>query len=284
ELVLPVIKFADRPPFTIKDFNEQLTWMPPGLWPSGKGLDEIETLLRQLTRTKLYRDRAISLGIEKSPDYFRLIQKKESEMRVNGLYYNQIFGTIQLTDAEKRDFFNQHPDNYRVAERYRLSRIETPDSAVALMAWRAWKTGKDFADVESLVKGLDPTAGAVAATFEIPRGQSAAVDTVVFNSKIGDLIGPIFLLSSEVEGGLTLPDRWLVAKVLDIRPERLMTYEEAESFVAEHAKTARAEEDLKKILETARQTFHVKVDDAAMGQLTAAMIQEAPKKGAKAGS
>ena len=169
-------------------------------------------------------------------------------------------------------------ENYRVAERYRLSRIETPDSSVAVLAYRAWKTGKDFADVESLVKGLDPTAGAVAASFEIPRGQSAPVDTVVFRSQIGDIIGPIFLESTQLESGQTLPPRWLVGKVLDIKPERFMTYEEAESFVAEHAKTARAEDDLKKILEDARVTFKVKVDDAAMTKLTAATIQEAPKK------
>ncbi|MDZ4803364.1 MAG: peptidyl-prolyl cis-trans isomerase [Candidatus Eisenbacteria bacterium] len=278
ELALPVIKFADRPDFTMQAFNEQLSWMPPGLWPSGKGLDEIETLLRQMTRTKLYRDHALALGLEKTPEYFRLIQKKESEMRVNGLYYNQVLGAIQLTDTDRRNFFDQHPENYRVAERYRLSRIETPDSSVAVLAYRAWKTGKDFADIESLVKGLDPTAGAVAASFEIPRGQSAPVDTVVFQSRIGDIIGPIFLESTQLESGQTLPPRWLVGKVLDIKPERLMTYEEAESFVAEHAKTARAEEDLKKILEDARVTFKVKVDDAAMAKLTAATIQEAPKK------
>lgn len=278
ELAMPVIKFADRPDFTIQNFSEQLSWMPPGLWPSGKGLDEIESLLRQMTRTKLYRDHALALGLEKSPEYFRTIQKKESEMRVNGLYYNKVLGVINLTDADKRNYFDQNQQNYRVTERYRLSFIETPDSSVAALAWRAWKTGKDFADVASMVKGLDPTAGAIASSDEIPRGQSAAVDTVVFTSNIGDIIGPIFLESSALQNGQTLPPRWMVGKVLDTKPERLMTYEEAETFVAEHAKTARAEADLKKILEDARVAFNVKVDEAAMAKLTAASIQEAPKK------
>jgi peptidyl-prolyl cis-trans isomerase C len=276
ELAMPVIKFADRPDFTIQDFNEALSWMPPGLWPSGKGLDEIETLLRQILRQKLYRDHAMSLGIEKTPEYVRIIQKKESEMRVNGLYYNGIVNNINLSDTDKRDFFEAHRDNYKVADRYRLARIETPDSAIAQLAWRNWKTGKDFADIESLVKGLDPTAGAVAATFEIPRGQSPPVDDLVFNGQVGDIIGPVFLESTVLESGQTLPPRWLVAKILDVKPERQMTYEEAESFIAEHAKTARAEAELKKILDEARVTFKVKVDDAAMARVTAPMIQEAP--------
>jgi peptidyl-prolyl cis-trans isomerase C len=286
ELAMPVIKFADRPDFTIQDFNEALSWMPPGLWPSGKGLDEIETLLRQMTRTKLYRDHALSLGLEKTPEYVRMIQKKESEMRVNGLYYNGIVGSIQLTDADHREFFEAHRDNYKIADRYRLSRIETPDSAVAQLAWRNWRTGKDFNDVESLVKGLDPTAGAVAATFEIPKGQSPPVDDLVFQGQVGDIIGPVFLESTVLESGQTLPPRWLVAKILDIKPERQMTYEEAQSFVVEHAKTARAEEELKKILDGARTTFQVKVDEAAMAKVTAPMIQEAPdpKKDAAAAS
>ncbi|HEX7880944.1 MAG TPA: peptidyl-prolyl cis-trans isomerase [Candidatus Eisenbacteria bacterium] len=286
ELAMPVIKFADRPDFTIQDFNEALSWMPPGLWPSGKGLEEIETLLRQMTRTKLYRDHAISLGIEQTPEYVRTIQKKESEMRVNGLYYNGIVGSITITDTDKREFFDAHRDNYKIADRYRLSRIETPDSAVAQLAWRNWKTGKDFEDVASMVKGLDPTAGATAATFEIPKGQSPPVDDLVFKGQVGDIIGPVHLESSVLESGQTLPPRWLVAKILDIKPERQMTYEEGESFVADHAKTARAEEELKKILDTAKVTFQVKIDEAAMARVTAPMIQEAPnpKKDAAANS
>jgi len=276
ELAMPVIKFADRPDFTIQEFNEALSWMPPGLWPSGKGLEEIEALLKQMTRTKLYRDHAISLGLEKTAEYVRTIQKKESEMRVNSLYYNGIVGGITITDTDKREFFDAHRDNYKIADRYRLSRIETPDSAIAQLAWRNWKTGKDFEDVASMVKGLDPTAGATAATFEIPKGQSPPVDDLVFAGQVGDIIGPVFLESSVLESGQTLPPRWLVAKILDIKPERQMTYEEAESFVADHAKTARAEAELKKILDTAKVTFQVKVDEAAMAKLTAPMIQDAP--------
>ena len=67
-----------------------------------------------------------------------------------------------------------------------------------------------------------------------------------------------------------------MANAAGIKPERLMTYEEAETFVADNAKTARAEEELKKTLDTARVTFKVSINEAALGKLTATTIQEAP--------
>jgi peptidyl-prolyl cis-trans isomerase C len=278
ELALPVIKFADRPHFTIRDFNEALTWRPPGVWPSGKGLDELEIILRQLLREKLYRDHAYSLGLEKRPDYVRTIKKKEMEMRVNNLYFNGIVATITPSEQQKRDFFERHRDHYKIVDRYRLSRIDTADSTVAALAARTWRTGKDFADVESMVLGLDGAARTVAGSPETPRGQSDVLDQIIFaeTTKIGDVIGPVWLEATVDESGNTSPPRWTVARILDVKPERFMTYDEAQALVAEHTKTSLTEEALKAVLAECRTRFNVKVDEAAVAAVDPAEIQAAP--------
>jgi peptidyl-prolyl cis-trans isomerase C len=277
ELNLPVIKFADRPDFTIRDFNEALSWMPPGIWPSGKGLDELELVLRQILRQKLYRDHAMSLGLEKRPEFVRTIKKKEMEMRVNNLYFNGIVASITPTEEQKRSFFELHRDHYKILDRYRLSRIDTADSTVAVLAARTWRTGKDFADVESMVLGLDPAARTVAGSAEAPRGQSDALDQVIFDerTKIGDVIGPIWLEAIVDETGTTSPPRWTVARILDVKPERFMTYDEAQALVAEHTKTSLTEEALKALLTECRTRFNVKVDEAAVAALNPAEVQAA---------
>jgi peptidyl-prolyl cis-trans isomerase C len=278
ELVMPVVKFADRPDFTIKDFNEALGWMPPGVWPDGTGTDVVEDLIRQMMRTKLYKERAMELGLHKDPEYVAQIKKKESEMRVNTLYYNGIVQQIKLSDSDLRDFFEKHRENYKVLERTVQARIETADSALAARAADLWKSGRKFAPVKVMVVQADPAAVAVERSLEIPRGAEPAVDELLYNGPPGDVVGPVFVASSKDANGVPQPARWVVAQALDREPERFMTFQEASGYVADHAKAATAEDRLKQLLQDLEKRYPVTVNDKALNEVTPELLNAAPAR------
>lgn len=266
ELKLTVVKFADRPALTVKDYNEALTWMPPGVWPSGGGVDEIEESLKQILRTRLLMERAKKLGLDTSPEYVNLIKKKENEIRVNSLYYNEIQGKVSLTDADLRSYFEAHRSDFQIRERASLARMETADSTTAARAAVAWRSGKSRDQVEAMVKAADPAARTTAETmdpqFMSPRGSEPDLDEGVYAeaTQIGDIVGPVWVPSQK--GG-----RWVVAKVVDRQPERAMTYDEAAEYVKTSARTAGAEEGLRRMLEDLKKRFPVKVNEKNLNSI-----------------
>lgn len=271
ELKLPVVKFADRAPFTVQDFNEALGWMPPGVWPSGQGVDEIEEALKQMIRTKLLKEKATELGLDKSPEYVALIKKKENEIRVNSLYYNEIQGKVDLSDTDLRNYFEAHRQQFLIRERASLSRMETANSDLAQRAAAAWRAGKSHDEVEALVRREDSKARTTAETtdpqFMTPRGNEPDLDEVVYSeaTKIGDVVGPTWVPG---QGG----GRWVVARVLDRQPERVMTYDEASEFVKQSARNAAADEALKKLLDELKKRFPVKINDKTVAGLRPADV------------
>lgn len=267
ELKTVVVKFADRPNFTVQDFNENLSWKPPGIWPSGKGLEEMEGVLKIMVRERLYRDRAIELKLDQDPDYIGKVKKKESEIRVNSLYYFDILNQITPTDAQMREFFDKNHESFKVKERCKVARVETADSSLAAMAARDWRSGKDFTDVSSMVKGLDPAAVISPSSGDIPRGSLPnALEQLIYSSPVGQVFGPLHLSvteSTQDQGVL----RWVVVKTLETKPERYMGYEEATEYLPSQTKTWLADLELKKILEEARSRFTVKIDEKTVAAI-----------------
>lgn len=274
ELKLPVVKFADRPPLTVQDFNEALTWMPPGVWPSGQGTDEIEEVLKQITRTKILMEKAKALGLDTSPEYVNLIKKKENEIRVNSLYYNEIQARVNLSEVDLRNYFEANRKLFLVRERASLARMETADAELAKRAAAAWRSGKSHSEVEALVKAGDPGARTTQETtdpqYMSPRGSEPDLDESVYatTTNPGDIVGPLWVAG---QGG----GRWVVAKVLDRYPERAMTYEEATDYVTTSARNAAADEALRKLLEDLRNRFPVKINEKVVTALRPADLAPA---------
>lgn len=272
ELKLPVVNFADRPALTVQDFNEALSWMPAGVWPSGQGREEVEETLKQILRTKLTREKAIKLGLDKDPQYVSIVKKKENEIRVNSLYYNEIQAGITLSDTDLRNYYETNRKNFVILDRYLASRMESADSTALAKAAADWRAGKPHAAIEAALKAADPqarvTGEVVDQQFMTPKGKEPDLDSVVFaeTTNVGDVVGPVWLAQATVgsNGG-----HWVVLKLLDRLPERFMSYEESLEYVKQQAKASAADEALKKALEGMKQRFPVKINEKALAGLRA---------------
>jgi hypothetical protein len=253
-----------------------LSWMAPGIWPKGRGIPEIEDTIRQIIQTKLAREYAQKIGLDKRADYVSVVKNKENEVRVNTLYYNEIFGKAEPTEDEQRNFFESHRENYKLVERSQLARIETVNGNLAGKVAQMWRSGRSFEDVQAMAIREDRTVVSLARTFDVPRGQEPPLDSLVYSGKAGDIIGPVFIPGGSNPDGTARTERWVVAQIMEIKPERLMTYEEASSYVKEHAKNHAAEMALEKFLEEARQKHPVKIDTKALNAITFEMLNKTP--------
>jgi len=278
QLAMPVVKFADRPDFTIKDFNDALSWMAPGIWPKGNGVPEVEDVIRQMMRTKLMREKAIQLGLDKDPEYVSVVKKKENEVRVNTLYYQTITGSITLKEEDYRDFFEKHRDNYKVVERSQQARIETTDEDLAKKVAEMWKGGRPFAEVEAMARRQDRDLVSTPRSFDLPRRDDDPLEQAIYANDPGAVVGPVFVPAGSDPDGTPRPARWVVAQALEIKPERLMTYDEAKTHIQDATRAATAEQALTKYLEGVRAKHPVKINEKELESITPAMLTGAGTK------
>ncbi len=278
QMAIPVVKFADRPDMTIKDFLEMLNWMAPGIWPKGNGVPEVEDIIRQMLRTKLMRERAMKLGLDKDPEYVTLVKKKENEVRVNTLYYTHITGSITLGEKDYRDYFEKNRSGYKIVERSQQARIETKNEELARKVAEMWKGGRPFAEVEAMAKRQDPNLASVARTFEIPRIDDDPVEQAIYSSDPGTVVGPFLVPAGTYPDGTPREERWVVAQAHEIKPERLMTFDEAREHVIEAARAATAEAALKTYLDEVRAKHPVKINQKLVDAVTPAMLVGADTK------
>jgi len=109
----------------------------------------------------------------------------------------------------------------------------------------------DYSIYSSTSTGFDTTG-------LIDRSKLPAVYDAIWNKKIGEIVGPIYISDM---------DLWIVAKLLGRENPRLLTLDEATPMIVERLKTLKADEVIVKFLAQLRQKIGVSVDEQELKHL-----------------
>ena len=156
--------------------------------------------------------------------------------------------TVKPTDAEIAEEYDRHPERYRRPEEARAARIFTRARPEADRARSQVSAGEDFAEVARKVS-RSPDASRGGAVGWVARGDlPAEFEQAVFRLKPGE-ISPV----------IATEEGFLIFTVLERRPARTLSREEAEPEIRQRLAREKAERYLEGLVETARRERRIRV-------------------------
>jgi len=151
-----------------------------------------ERFLDDMIKRELLYQEAKKKGLEKDKDFQKKLEEFKKINLVNMILKTEIEDKVKVGEKDIKDFFEKHPEEFRVGAEVRASHIlvKTEDEAKKLL--EKIKTGEKFSklarefsiDVESAKKGGD--LGFFSRGQLIPEFEKA-----VFALKVGEVSGPV---------------------------------------------------------------------------------------------
>ena len=196
-----VLARVNRHPITVETFNEVARGNAQQL--QGHPDSVKARLLRDLVDRELLVQAALSLGLDRTPEFQRFRHTVEDQIIKETLYQRLVGGPFPVSEAEVRAIY----DRRGTATRGRL--IYAADEATIRQAWENLMGGEDFALVADRYNptGMVPPGGDIG--FLQPGTLLAPLDEILRTGTIGKLYGPV---AASTEG-------WFILRIEERRPE-----------------------------------------------------------------
>jgi parvulin-like peptidyl-prolyl isomerase len=205
--------------------------------------------VRDIFYNEARRKEARRQGYDRDPEFKRQLELKREELVVERFYGQEIMAGIQVSDADARAYFKEHPDQFPKLERFRYSYIQVNDAGVA-EALFAEMAGFDGAEFDSTADLLRESGHLI----------SAERDSGFRDFRSTGAVGPVARTLSTGEAGLAheADGTTHTVFVLILHEEGgLETFENARDTVARTLTNLRSEEKLVTLLRDLERKFPV---------------------------
>jgi sulfite reductase alpha subunit-like flavoprotein len=179
-----------------------------------------------------------------------LLETKRDELMVSLMYEDLINKKATITYDRQQKFYEDNKEGMRQPERRKFGVVVTKDLDTAHRAQAELLEGRNVSAVASTYSTDGPTLETLGQTDLIIRGQKPELDAVGFAmTNVGDVSTPF-----QVDTG------WMVVKLMELQPERIFSFEEAqeriEAALREQDNDDRLNELLKKWSEEYKVVLH----------------------------
>lgn len=203
--------------------------------------------------------------VEEEPTIALALQKKKEQFMVDKLFQDLIDKQTTVPPGELRDYYNDNLEQFRRDEERRLGIILVGSRELAQEAHGKIMAGENFERI-SAEYSLD----------ELTREDRSGVE-FVRNGQNPDFDEPGFALESvgDVSEPFETSRGWMVVKLFERRPERVLPFDEAQSDIGRALKTIKNEKRLNSLLEKWRTEIDIEIFE---DNLKKANLEERPKK------
>lgn len=203
-------------------------------------------------------------GIENEPEIAKMLNRKREQLMVDKLYQDLIVNQAQVTYQETDKYYKDNIEQFRQAESRRFGMVLTGDMSAAQEAYDKLKKGADFSDVVMEYSIDNPTKETNGDTDFIVKGTRPDIDQHGFTlDRVGQITEPF-----ETERG------WMVLKLFEKRPERILTVEEAQDDIQHILEQRKNNERLNALLEKWKSEIEIKTYE---NNLEKADVDERPE-------
>ena len=223
----------------------------------------MEIVMNELVVIELKESR-----IEEDPQVVFALDKKREQFMVDKLYQDLVDRQTEVLPEETAEFYNNNREMFRRPEERRFAMILAGSLEAATEAYKKVKTGEPFDTVSAAYSIPDITREERMGSRPVVNGQNAEFDQVGFAlEKVGDVSEP-FAASRG----------WMVLKLVERRPERIIELEDAMDDIRGAVKTLKNEQRLNSLLEKWRSEIKIEINEE---NLKKANVQERPRKGVR---
>lgn len=178
-------------------------------------------VLEQMINEQVLLNTAKKSGVDKSEDYKTQLEIAKDQLAVALYIRNTIPQTIEVSEAEAKQYFDANPAQFKTTERRAVQQILVATEADAKAIVESLKKG-DAMDAIAKTKSQDPGSAPNGGYIGwITKGQTVPeFEQAAFGTKVGDT--PVIAKSQF---------GFHVIKVLEIQPEVTYTFEQAKQTI-----------------------------------------------------
>lgn len=263
DLDKPLVTYDDKA-ITIRDFSDMYDKGSFFARPRRQfRWGDIRKFLLDGIMAELVEKEVEEVGIEHEPEVAQLLQRKREQLMVNRLYNDLVDQQTEVTPREIDNYYNDNIEQFRRAEERRFLRIIVGDKATADDVARRARRGESFSQMAATVSISGDYEKDKGDTGFITKSNAFQYEKGFELRDVGDVTDPY----ENMEG-------WVVLKLMEKRPERVLTILEAQHEIRHHLKQQKNEERLNALLENWREETPVKIYEK---NLKAAKLERAQK-------
>lgn len=206
--------------------------------------------------------------IEEEPTIALALQKKKEQFMVDKLFQDLIDKQTSVPPGELRKYYDDNLEQFRRPEERRLGIVLVGSRELAQEAYGKISGGENFERVSAEYSVDELTRDDRSGVKFVREGQNPDFDEPGFAlENVGDVSEPF-----ETSRG------WMIVKLFERRPERILPYEEAQSDISRALKTIKNEERLNSLLEKWRSEIDIEIFE---DNLKKANLEEQPRRAVK---
>jgi len=199
----PAIARVNKAVLVQQDFNDVVPEGMTNVTPAQK-----EEFVRRWVNTELFYQEAVKKGLDKDPKIAKQIRDLQKEILANQFIQKEIVEKLKVTDAEAKEYFDNHQEEYQ--SEIKLSQILTATEDQAQMIKASLDNGEDFAKL-ARDKSLDPTTKDKGGDLGIYLRRGSGQIPIDFEEKV------FSLKKGGVSDPIKLSDGYHIMKVTDRR-------------------------------------------------------------------
>ncbi|MCA9755868.1 MAG: peptidyl-prolyl cis-trans isomerase [Candidatus Eisenbacteria bacterium] len=236
---------------------DQLLSSPIPTWPTFEKSEDVEKLVRELVLERLEQAEAYRRGLDQAPEVLFELRQREREVERRQLVRNQLRNPNIPDRDEIYAEYERRLDEFTSPEARRFVAFNATTEAAAARAAELMRAGVPMAEVVAQFGPEDNVqATGDSGTPPMTKGQSAALDHVLFALGLGDVSDPI-----------PVGDTFTVGKVIEILPAEVEPFEDVRVDLQVRMVDERVEPLEKEMLAKARETYPVHIDVAAIRKI-----------------
>lgn len=235
---------ADGIYLTIPELEKEIEKMPPFARPKDeKG--KVELVDRILERKMLAKE-AEKRKIYLTSSFIERMEELRENIIIN-VFYEEITKDIKVSPEEKKAYYLEHLDEYKIPAKYDFVRIEVKDKKVA-------------EEIVKRIKRGEPAESLAVKYSELPDAKNGGI---IRNYVMGSFPKEYYehvkgMKENEVKGPIYLPERknYLIIKLIAKTTEKTRPFEEVEEIIENKILNDKKREEWKKLIEELKREYN----------------------------
>jgi len=246
-----VMATSTEGPYLVRDLLLGWRAVNPLSRPRIETAEEVHDLVRNGLFERRLRTDAERKHLDRHPAIASELQQRREFIAVSRFVEREIYEKLSPDSVELRRFFDQHVEEYRLPDRAQLIRIVSPTRAEA---GRMGARLLNAAEAETLAARARRER--INYRVEISARSDSALFARAWKAGPGAVVGP-----DSVRAG------WLVARVTELHPSRLRTFDEVREGVEQHYVNLEGERRMRELIDKLRKQTNVAVNAPAVTKL-----------------
>ena len=246
--------------WTVDEFVKRVVAMPPNNRPDLTVPASIARAIATLVRDDLLVGEALRQGLQNDEAVVEDVERVNEEV-TSQLKRAELFGEIEVTDADIRSFYADSAARYLVPERVRVREVMVRDESLADSILEQARLGEDLADLARRHSVRTWAAERDGDLGPITEKAFGSVGEAAFNAPVGELVGPVPVLVDSIPVGYS------VLRVIERIPAEIPKLESIENRVAKDARTTAQNETIARFMAGAADRWPVATDDEVLASI-----------------